>query len=134
MSDDDKRSKTLDDAKGKRIADLEAEVGQKDGELKKALAEAQRLEEEFYKAKDEADIAKKDVSELQAKLKSLEKDKSETTELKNDNKQKELMLQQETVARQKLQGELSLKDIEIEEAPQQKLKRFRGVEGQVKNA
>jgi hypothetical protein len=115
LSDDDKRTKSLEDAKGKRIADLEVEVGQKDTELKKALAEVQRIEEEFYKAKDEADIAKKDVSELQAKLKSLEKERNEVVDLKNNLKLNDQMLQQETLARQKLQGELSLKDSEVDQ-------------------
>lgn len=113
-SEETKEQKVVEDAKGRRITDLEAEMTRKDTELKKMMDTRQKLEDEFLKAKDEADIFKKENSEIAQKIKPLEKAKEELMVLKSDSKQKDLMLEQETVARQKLQGELSLKDMEID--------------------
>lgn len=113
-SDETKQQTVVEDAKARRIADLEAEMARKDTELKKMMEARQKLEDEFLKARDEADIFKKENSEIAAKIKPLEKAKEELTVLKSEAKQKDLMLEQETIARQKLRGELSLKDIEID--------------------
>lgn len=119
LTDDDAQQKRIEDVKSKKIADMEAEAARKDMELKKTAAEFKRMEEDYYKAKDEADVQRKDNTELLAKIKALEKAKDEFTESKNDSKQKDMLLQQETVARQKLQAELSLCDTEIEKKTQE---------------
>ncbi|MFH0941018.1 MAG: hypothetical protein V1840_04100 [Candidatus Omnitrophota bacterium] len=106
-TDDSKQQKDVEDAKVRHIADLESEMGRKDVEMKKMMEERQRLEDEFFKARDESSVFKKDNAELTAKLKQLERSKDEL-------KQKDVMLAQETVARQKLQGELSLMESELE--------------------
>lgn len=112
--DESKREKNVESAKDRKVSDLETEIGRKDLELKKLMEERQRLEDDFFKAKDEAGILKKENSEMAQKAKAQEKAKEETSELKSEIKQKDLMLQQETVARQKLQGELSLRDMEAD--------------------
>jgi hypothetical protein len=112
--DEGKREKDVENAKDRKVSDLETEMGRKDLELKKLMEERQRLEDDFFKAKDEAGILKKENSEMAQKAKAQEKAKEETSELKSEIKQKDLMLQQETVARQKLQGELSLRDMEAD--------------------
>ncbi|MBI5873460.1 MAG: hypothetical protein HZB36_04875 [Candidatus Omnitrophica bacterium] len=113
-SDDAKQQQNMEDAKARKISDLETEMARKDVEMKKMMEERQKLEEEFFKVKDQVDIYKKENSELMVKIKALEKIKEESGESKTDLKQKDMMLQQETVARQKLQGEVSLKDMELE--------------------
>jgi archaellum component FlaC len=113
-SDDAKQQQNTDDAKARKISDLETEMARKDVEMKKMMEERQKLEEEFFKVKDQVDIFKKENSELMVKIKALEKIKEESGESKTDLKQKDMMLQQETVARQKLQGEVSLKEMELE--------------------
>lgn len=112
--DEDKQQKNIEDAKGKKIADLETETARKDAELKKLMEERQRLEDEFFKAKDQVDIFKKENSELMLKLKAQEKSKEESAEARADLRQKDMLLHQETVARQKLQGELSLRESDID--------------------
>ncbi len=115
FSTDEAKEKTkTDDAKAKRIADLEAELGRKDQELKKALGEIQRIEDAYYQAKNDVDIAKKESSELTARLKQAEKTKDDQGQTREDLKQKGIMLEQETTARQKLQGEISLRERELE--------------------
>ena len=113
-TDDSKQQKDVEDAKVRHIADLEAEMGRKDVEMKKMMEERQRLEDEFFKARDESSVFKKDNAELTAKLKQLERSKEDSSGAKDELKQKDAMLAQETVARQKLQGELSLRESELE--------------------
>jgi predicted nucleic acid-binding Zn-ribbon protein len=112
--DDTKQQKTTEDLKIKRVSDLEAETARKDTEMKKMMDERQKLEDEFFKVKDEIEVFRKENSELTLKMKSLEKSKEDLSEIKADSKQKDTLLQQETVARQKLQGELSLRDLEAD--------------------
>lgn len=114
--DEEKRDKNIENAKDKRLAELDAEVLRKDGEMKKMMEERQKLEDEFFKTRDEMDIFKKENTEMGARLKQQDKLKDEVAELKNDIKQKDAMIHQEMVARQRLQGELSLKDMEREKA------------------
>jgi len=113
-TDEGKEKTKTDDAKAKRIADLEAEQGRKDQELKKALGEIQRIEDAYYQAKNDVDIAKKESSELTARLKPLEKSKDDQGQAKEELKQKSMLLDQETTARQKLQGEIALRERELE--------------------
>ncbi len=113
-TDDSKQQKDVEDAKVRHIADLESEMGRKDVEMKKMMEERQRLEDEFFKARDESSVFKKDNAELSAKLKQLERSKEDSSGAKDELKQKDIMLQQETVARQKLQGELSLRESELD--------------------
>ncbi len=108
------RQKILEETKAKRVSDLEAEASRKDLELKKAMDERQRLEDEFFKAKDELEIFRKENTELAAKAKQLDKMKEELAQVKTEAKQKEMLTSQEMTARQKLQGELSLREIELE--------------------
>lgn len=112
-TDDVKQQKDVEDAKVRHIADLETEMGRKDVEMKKMMEERQRLEDEFFKARDEASVFKKDNAELTAKLKQLERSKDDSAGVRDELKQKDVMLHQETVARQKLQGELSLMESEL---------------------
>ncbi|MFA5039339.1 MAG: hypothetical protein WC732_06630 [Candidatus Omnitrophota bacterium] len=119
-SEDAKKSKVVEDAKGRRISDLEAQLLQKDGELKKVMEERQKLEDEFFKAKDDAEIFKRENTELLQKLKTLEKQKEETGPLREELKQKEAIAHQETVARQKMEGELSLRETEIEKTQKER--------------
>jgi hypothetical protein len=131
--DEDKQQKNMEDAKGRRIADLEAEGARKDVELKKLMEERQHLEDEFFKAKDQVDIFKKENSELMLKLKAQEKSKEEGADARADLKQKEMMLSQETVARQKLQGEISLRELEIDKLTKEckaKTEMLEGLKGQ----
>ncbi len=113
-ADEVRQQKNIEDAKVRRISDLEAESARKDIELKKIMEERQKLEDELYKSKDQTDIYKKENSEFLAKIKALEKSKDESSEAKQELKQKDQLLQQETVARQKLQAEVALKESEIE--------------------
>lgn len=112
--DEAKREKNIESAKDKRLAELDAEVLRKDGEMKKMMEERQKLEDEFFKTRDEIDILKKENTEISARLKLQEKLKDDLAELKNEIKQKDAMVHQETVTRQRLQGEISLKELERE--------------------
>jgi len=112
-TDDSKQQKDVEDAKVHHITDLETEMGRKDVEMKKMMDDRQRLEDEFFKARDEASVFKKDNAELTTKLKHLEKLKDDSAGARDELKQKDIMLHQETVARQKLQGELSLMESEL---------------------
>jgi hypothetical protein len=117
-TDDTKQQKDVEDAKVRHIADLETEMGRKDVEMKKMMEERQRLEDEFFKARDEASVFKKDNAELTTKLKQLERSKDDSAGARDELKQKDVLLAQETVARQKLQGELSLMESELEKTTQ----------------
>jgi len=112
-TDDTKQQKDVEDAKVRHIADLETEMGRKDVEMKKMMEERQRLEDEFFKARDEASVFKRDNAELMTKLKQLERSKDDSAGARDELKQKDAMLQHETVERQKLQGALSLKESEL---------------------
>ncbi|PIZ83448.1 MAG: hypothetical protein COX96_07725 [Candidatus Omnitrophica bacterium CG_4_10_14_0_2_um_filter_44_9] len=111
---DSKQQKDVEDAKVRHIADIEAEMGRKDVEMKKMMHDRQRLEDEFFKARDESSVFKKDNSELTAKLKQLERLKEDFSGVRDELKQKDIMLAQETLARQKLQGEVSLRESELD--------------------
>jgi archaellum component FlaC len=113
-AEESKQKQGLEEAKKKRLDDFESEAGRKDSELKRIMEEHKRIEEEFFKVKDEVDIYKKDNSELMQKVKHLEKAREEIEVLKADLKQREGLIQQETLNRQKAQGELSVKDCECE--------------------
>lgn len=113
-TDDSKQQKGVENAKVRHIVDLEAEMGRKDVEMKKMMEDRQRLEDEFFKARDEASVFKKDNAELATKLKQIERSKDDSAVARDELKQKDIMLQQETVARQKLQGELSLRESELD--------------------
>ncbi len=112
--DETKQNKSTEDIKARRISDLESEISRKDVEMKKMMEERQKLEEGYFKSKDELDIIKKDHSELGLKFKPLEKLKEDTELIKETLKQKEALAQQEIINRQKIQGELSLKEAELE--------------------
>jgi len=116
LTDDKKELTRVEDAKAKRIADLEADLGRKDAELKKSLGEIQRIEDAYYQAKNDVDVAKKEGSELSARLKQAEKAREEQGQAKDEVKLKAAALEQETVARQKLQGQLAMADSEAEKA------------------
>jgi predicted nuclease with TOPRIM domain len=113
-SEETGQQKKLEDAKNRKIADLETEIARRDTEFKKIKADYQKLEDEFFKAKDDADIFKKENTEITQKAKQAEKLKEESGSLREELKQKETILQQEIIARQKLQGEVSLADAENE--------------------
>lgn len=115
-SEETGQQKRLDDAKSKKISDLEAEIARRDAEFKKVKTDYQKLEDEFFKAKDDADIFKKENTDMTQKVKQADKLKEEWTVAKEELKQKEAVLQQEIIARQKLQGELSLQDAEYEKS------------------
>ncbi|MFH0877942.1 MAG: hypothetical protein V1863_06955 [Candidatus Omnitrophota bacterium] len=132
-SDEEKQKQAVEDGKSKKISDLEAQAGRLNAGLKKATEERQKLEDEFFKFKDEADITKRENEELLNKIKQLEKAKEEASYLKGELKQKDLMLQQETVARQKLQGELSIAQNESDKFKAEvdaKTKMHEGLKGQ----
>ncbi len=113
-TDDAKKSKAIEDGKARRISDLEAQLLQKDGELKKQMEDRQKLEEEFFKAKDDAEIFKRENADLQQKLKQSDKLREEVAVFKDEIKQKDMIAQQETTARQKMEGELALRESELE--------------------
>ncbi|MDD5018948.1 MAG: hypothetical protein PHS61_00805, partial [Candidatus Omnitrophica bacterium] len=113
-TDDAKKGKVLEDNKARRIADLESQLLQKDGELKKVMEERQKLEEEFFKAKDDAEILKRESSDLIQKAKQSDKFREEVNVLKDEARQKDMLVQQETTARQKMEGELALRDSDIQ--------------------
>jgi|GEM_PF-978610 len=110
--EESKWQKISEDSKTKKLADLEAEIGHRDKDIKKAMEERQKLEDEFFKVKDEADILKKENLEMAQKIKLLERAKEEFSEAKAEMKQRDMIYEQDTLARQKLQGELALKDQE----------------------
>ncbi|MFB3919765.1 MAG: hypothetical protein ACE14U_06845 [Candidatus Velamenicoccus archaeovorus] len=113
-SDDAQKGKAAEDAKARRITDLESQLLQKDGELKKLMEDRQKLEEEFFKAKDDAEIFRRENADLQQKAKQSDKFKEELAVFKDEVKQKDMIAQQETIARQKMEGELSLRESEFE--------------------
>lgn len=132
-SEEAKQQKNLEDAKSRKISDLEASLARKDIELKKLMEERQKLEDDFFKAKDDADIAKRENADLVQKAKQAEKLKEESAALKQENKQKEAVYQQEVTARQKLQGELALLETELEKIKKQlkeKAEIYDGLKGQ----
>ncbi len=128
LTDESKEKTKTDDAKAKRITDLEAELGRKDQELKKSLGEIQRIEDAYYQAKNDVDIAKKESSELAVRLKQTERSKDDQGQAKDELKQKSMLLEQETVARQKLQGEITMREMELEKLE----KKLAEAEAQVK--
>jgi len=139
-SEETGQQKRLDDARSKKISDLEAEIARRDTEFKKIKADYQKLEDEFFKAKDDADIFKKENTDMIQRVKQADKLKEELTAVKDELKQKDAVLQQEIIARQKLQGELSLQDSEIEKTKKEidrlnnelkaKIQMFDGLKGQ----
>jgi len=127
-SDDAQKGKAAEDAKARRIADLESQLLQKDGELKKLMEDRQKLEEEFFKAKDDAEIFRRENADFQQKAKQSDKFKEELAVFKDEVKQKDMIAQQETIARQKMEGELSLRESELEKIQ----KELEVVKGQLK--
>ncbi len=127
-SDDAQKGKVAEDAKARRIADLESQLLQKDGELKKLMEDRQKLEEEFFKAKDDAEIFRRENADLQQKAKQSDKFKDELAVFKDEVKQKDMIAQQETIARQKMEGELSLRESELEKVREE----LEVVKGQLK--
>ena len=113
-SEDSKKTKVAEDGKARRISDLESQLLQKDGELKKLMEDRQKLEEEFFKAKDDAEIFKRENADLQQKVKQSDKFREEVAVFKDEIKQKDMISQQETTARQKMEGELALRESELE--------------------
>jgi hypothetical protein len=110
--EESKWQKISEDSKSKKLSDLEAEISHRDKDLKKTMEERQKLEDEFFKVKDDADILKKENLEMAQKIKLLERTKEEFSESKAEIKQRDMLIEQETLACQKLQGELALKDQE----------------------
>ena len=113
-TEETKSQKISEESKNKKLSDLEAEIARRDLETKKMMEERQKLEDEFLKVKDEVDILKKDNSEMGLKVRQLERAKEEFSQAKAEMKQKDALLEQETIARQKMQGELSLQQRENE--------------------
>ena len=139
-SEETGQQKKLDDAKSKKVSDLDAEIARRDMEFKKIKVDYQKLEDEFFKAKDDTDIFKKENTDMTQKVKQADKLKEELALVKDELKQKDAVLQQETIARQKLQGELSLQDAENEKTKKEidrlnnelkaKIEMFDGLKGQ----
>ena len=126
----DSRKAKAESSATSRVAELEAGLGRKDEELQKSLSEAQRLEEEFAEAKNDADAIRRELSGLTAYVAQAQKGQEELAKAAQELKEKNEALALEAAAREKLQQDLALaaagreklqQDLTVEAEARQKL-------------
>jgi|GEM_PF-644724 len=104
----DSRKAKAESSATSRVAELEAELGRKDEELQKSLSAAQRLEEEFAEAKNDADAIRRELSGLTAYVAQAQKGQEELAKAAQELKEKNEALALEAAAREKLQQDLTV--------------------------
>ncbi|MGE5279370.1 MAG: PilZ domain-containing protein, partial [Deltaproteobacteria bacterium] len=103
------------------VTELQAQLLEKEQQLKRALEEGSRFEEQYYQAKNDVDIARKECSELEARQRQNQRSKDDVTRLREELRQSKAAFDQQSVLQIKMKEEAARYQILLEEASRRTL-------------